>query len=412
MIYHFGDCVLDAERYELRRAGAVVAIEPKVFQVLVYLIQHRDRVVTRDELLEYCWSGTFVSESALTQCLARARKAVGDHRGGPPLIKTVHGQGYRFVAPLLNTSPQCPPPSEVHQAPRDLHTPQVGTPLAEHRSLTVLCAEFVGVSGLADHLDAEELHAIEQASHTTCTEVIHGFEGYIVHYLSAGLVAYFGHPQAHEDDVQRSIRAGLRMVQTLQNRPTASAEQTVSAERRLTVRLGIHTGPVVVGEIGGGRHDPLAVGETLTIAARLKDLAEPGMVVISATTARLVEGYFLWQEKDVPPLPGGDQGRVAYDVLGASEARSRLDIVVKQRRLTPFVGREAEMAVLRERWEQVKEGMGQVVLLHGESGIGKSRLIWWHITTRKPASQRRPWHTGSGLASALSSVRPTRKPPS
>jgi len=128
MIYHFGDCVLDAERYELRRAGAVVAIEPKVFQVLVYLIQHRDRVVTRDELLEYCWSGTFVSESALTQCLARARKAVGDHRGGPPLLKTVHGQGYRLVAPLLNTSPQLPQSSEVHQAPRDLHTPQVGTP--------------------------------------------------------------------------------------------------------------------------------------------------------------------------------------------------------------------------------------------------------------------------------------------
>src|SRR5262249_24855069 len=197
----------------------------------------------------------------------------------------------------------------------------------------------------------------------------------IAHYLGDGVVAYFGHPQAHEDDVQRSIRAGLRIVQTLQNRHTASAEQTVSHELRLTVRLGIHTGPVVVGEIGGGRHDPLAGGDTLTIAARLKDLAAPGMVVISAITARLVEGYFLWQEKAVPPLSGDDQGLVAYDVLGESEARSRLDIVVKQRRLTPFVGREAEMAVLRERWEQVKEGMGQVVLLHGESGIGKSRLV-------------------------------------
>ena len=276
---------------------------------------------------------------------------------------------------LPPASPQGPLPSEAYQAPPDTHLLPVGTPLAEHRSLTVLCAEFVDVARLADHLDTEELHAVVQASHATCTEVIHGFEGYIAHYLSDGLVAYFGHPQAHEDDVQRSIRAGLRMVQTLQNQHTASAEQTVSTERRLTVRLGIHTGPVVVGEIGGGRHDPLAVGETLTIAARLKDLAAPGMVVISATTARLVEGYFLWQEKAVPLLPGGDQGRVAYDVLGESEARSRLDIVVKQRRLTPFVGREAEMVVLRERWEQVKEGMGQVVLLHGESGIGKSRLV-------------------------------------
>src|SRR5262249_9470703 len=183
MIYRFGDCVLDEERYELRRAGAVVALEPKVFQVLLYLIQHQDCVVTRDELLEHCWPGTFVGESALTQCLARVRKAVGDHRGRPLMIKTVHGQGYRFVAPLLMASSQLPQPSEAHQASRDIPLPQVGTPLAEHRSLTVLCAEFVDVARLADRLDTEELHAVVQASHTTCTEIIHGFEGYIAHYL-------------------------------------------------------------------------------------------------------------------------------------------------------------------------------------------------------------------------------------
>jgi DNA-binding winged helix-turn-helix (wHTH) protein len=128
MIYRFGNCILDEERYELCRAGTVVAIEPRVFQVLLYLIQHQDCVVTRDELLEHCWPDTFVSESALTRCLARVRKAVGDHRGGPPLIKTVHGQGYRFVAPLLAASSQLPPPSEAHQAPLDIHTPQVGPP--------------------------------------------------------------------------------------------------------------------------------------------------------------------------------------------------------------------------------------------------------------------------------------------
>ena len=109
--------------------------------MLVYLIRHQDRVVTRDELLEHCWPGTFVSESALTQCLTRVRKAVGDHRDGPPLIKTAHGQGYRFVASLLTASAQLPQPSEAHQAPRDIHTPQDGSPLAEHCSLTVLCAD-------------------------------------------------------------------------------------------------------------------------------------------------------------------------------------------------------------------------------------------------------------------------------
>src|SRR5205814_1650167 len=111
MVYYFDDCILDEEHYELRRAGAVVAIEPKVFQVLVYLIQHRDRMVTRDELLEHCWPGMFVSDSALTQCLTRVRKAVGDRRGGPHMVKTVHGQGYRFVVPLLTDPGSAAPPS-------------------------------------------------------------------------------------------------------------------------------------------------------------------------------------------------------------------------------------------------------------------------------------------------------------
>src|SRR5215471_3024705 len=115
MVYYFGECILDAERYELQRAGAVVAVEPKVFQVLVYLIEHRDRMVPRDELLEHCWPGTFVSEAALTQCLARVRKAVGEQRGGPLLIKTVHGHGYRFVAPLLLAQGAVAPSYEASQ---------------------------------------------------------------------------------------------------------------------------------------------------------------------------------------------------------------------------------------------------------------------------------------------------------
>src|SRR5262249_40574382 len=98
-------------------------------------------------------------------------------------------------------------------------------------------------------------------------------------------------------------------------------------------------------------------------------------VVVSATTARLVEGYFRWQAKAVPPLPGEPQGLAAYDVLGESAVRSRLEVVAQRHGVTPFVGREAEVAGVRERWEQVKEGMGQVVLLHGEAGIGKSRLV-------------------------------------
>src|SRR5262249_19686966 len=133
--------------------------------------------------------------------------------------------------------------------------------------------------------------------------------------LSDGLVAYFGHPQAHEDDVQRSIRAGLRLVEALRQQSTAAVQGPG------TVRIGIHTGPVDGGESGGGRHDPLAVGGTLTIAARLKDLAAPGTVVISATTAQLVEGYFLLQTREVPPagkVVGAAGGAESEPAMAAS----------------------------------------------------------------------------------------------
>jgi class 3 adenylate cyclase len=202
------------------------------------------------------------------------------------------------VEPLPLASSQLPQQSEAQQEHQDIHLPQDDTPVAEHRSLTVLCAELVNVACRADHGDAEALHTLVQAFHATCTEVIHAFEGSIAHYLSDGVVAYFGYPQAHEDDVQRSIRAGLRLVDVLQQRPPTAAQGPG------TVRIGIHTGPVVVGESRGDGRAPLAVGETLSVAVRLKELAAPGRVVVSATTARLVEGYFRWQAKAVPPLPG------------------------------------------------------------------------------------------------------------
>src|SRR5215471_20549679 len=143
MVYYFGECILDAERYELQRAGAVVAIEPKVFQVLVYLIEHRDHLVTRDELLEHCWPGTFVSDAALTQCLTRVRRAVGEQRGGPLLIKTVHRHGYRFMAPLLTdpgcaASPTGPSPLQAHVEPPPVASvllPQPSEVLPAHRDI-------------------------------------------------------------------------------------------------------------------------------------------------------------------------------------------------------------------------------------------------------------------------------------
>jgi DNA-binding winged helix-turn-helix (wHTH) protein/class 3 adenylate cyclase len=331
MLYHFGDVTLEEECYELRRGSDVVALEPKGLQVLRYLVQQRNRVVPREELFAQCWPGTFVSDGALTRCLARIRKALGAGQDGSPMIKTVHGQGYRFVAPLTGVPSAAAPRSGASQdqpppAPVPLPTPPSPQPSAdpdtldaprptprrpagaERRVLTVLCCALV--DPYAGQRDPEEVQAVVQDYHRICTEVIHGLEGTIAHYLPDEVIAYFGYPQAHDDDARRGTRAGLQLVAAL------GAQVAGAADHALTVRIGVHTGLAVVSEPGGHRPGLLAVGETPALAACLKDWAAPGTVVISAATARLVAGYVTWEETALPQHAAEDAGQRAYQVLG------------------------------------------------------------------------------------------------
>ena len=402
MRYCFGAYVLDMLCYELQRAGVPQALRPKAFAVLAYLLAHRDRVVTKQELLEQVWPGQFVEETTLASCIMEVRRALGDSGPTPQLVQTVRSRGYRFVAPvreepLGNAPPPGSSPAEALRAaappslavgemppgapsvavalaqpaldqtlPAPVPVPHRAAPAAERRSLTVLWCALV--DPLTPHRDLEEVQALVRTFHTACTEVIHGLEGTIGQYLSDAVVAYFGYPQAHDDDPQRSIRAGLRLMDALRER---AAEFAVGS---CTVRVGIHTGPAVVGALGGDRQALLAIGETPALAARLQALAPLGSVVISAATARLVEGYFPWQEIAIAPGAAQDAPRTAYHVLGDSAAQTRLEVVT-QRVRTPFVGREVERTLLRERWVQATDGLGQVVVLSGEAGIGKSRLV-------------------------------------
>ena len=195
-------------------------------------------------------------------------------------------------------------------------------------------------------------------------------------------------PLAHEDDAQRAVRAGLGMVEAL-----GQLNTRLTQERgvQLAVRLGIHTGLVVVGEIGGGtRQEQLALGETPNLAARLQGLAAPNTLVISATTFHLLGGFFACQPLGTPPLKGQAQPLAVYRVLYESMARSRLE-AVGSTGWTPLVGREQESGLLRERWAQVKEGVGQVVLLSGEAGIGKSRLV--QVLQEQVAAEPQAWLT-------------------
>jgi predicted ATPase len=202
------------------------------------------------------------------------------------------------------------------------------------------------------------------------------------------LLAYFGYPLAHEDDAQRAVRAGLGMVEAMgQLNTRLERERGVS----LAVRLGIHTGLVVVGDVGGGaRHEQLALGETPNLAARLQGIAAPNTLVVSAATVPLLGGFFACQSLGTHLLKGFVQPLEVYQVLYESTARSRLE-AIGSAGLTPLVGREQEVALLREHWAQVKDGLGQVVLLSGEAGIGKSRLV--QVLKEQVATEPQAWLT-------------------
>src|SRR5262245_50558458 len=276
-----------------------------------------------------------------------------------------------------------------------------GTAEAERRQLTVLFCDLVDSTLLARQLDPEDYREVVRAYQATCADVIQRFDGYIAQYLGDGLLVYFGYPQAHEDDAQRAVRAGLEMLDAL---AALQVRLVVDTGVRLAVRLGIHTGLVVVGTMGaGGRQEQLALGDTPNVAARLQGLAAPDTVVVSDATWRLVQGYFAGDALGPQTLKGVETPVQVYRVLGTSGAQSRLD-VVSSRGLTPLVGREAEVTLLRERWAQARDGLGQVVLLSGEAGIGKSRLVQVlqeHIATEphtrlewrcSPYAQQSPLH--------------------
>src|SRR5262245_50069156 len=308
---------------------------------------------------------------ALKEDLIYAKKLAVDEDGRVLVwtggAETLPAYALPPVQPGAQAQPQAGQTPQRAPAPSVPHTPE-----AERRQLTVMFCDLVDSTALARQLDPEDYREVVHAYQATCATVIQRFDGTVAQYLGDGLLVYFGHPQAHEDDAQRAVRAGLGMLDAL-----APLQVRLAAEKglHLAVRLGIHTGLVVVGAVGtGGRQEQLALGDTPNVAARLQGLAAPDTVIVSDATWRLVQGYFAGHDLGLQTLKGVETPVQAYRVLGTSGAQSRLD-VVSPRGLTPLVGREAELALLRARWAQARDGLGQVVVLSGEAGIGKSRIV-------------------------------------
>jgi class 3 adenylate cyclase/predicted ATPase len=237
---------------------------------------------------------------------------------------------------------------------------------AERRQLTVMFCDLVGATAVSTMLDPEEMRELIRAYQDACAKVIARFEGHVAQYLGDGLLVYFGYPQAHEDDPRRAVRAALEIAEAIER---ANLRPRPDATERLAVRVGVHTGIVVVGEIGDARrHEHLALGETPNLAARLQELAAPGTVAVSDATHRLAESAFHWSDLGARTVKGFTQAQRVWRPI-RELGRSRLAPAD-----APLIGRDGEMSLLRQRWEQAQRGDGQVVLLTGEPGIGKSRI--------------------------------------
>ena len=257
--------------------------------------------------------------------------------------------------------------NEIAQAPSapSLAPPAGTTPSeAERRQLTVMFCDLVGSTKLSTELDPEDMRDVIRSYQDACAGVVKRYEGFVAKYMGDGVLVYFGYPTAHEDDAERAINAGLGIVEAVKQ-----------LEGDLAVRIGIATGMVVVGDIVGEgvSREAAITGETPNLAARLQGTAAPDTVVISETTRTLAGDLFELSELGGHDLKGFADPVQMWSIVGPRTTESRFD-ASHGGRLTPFVGREHEIALLVDRWERVKEGEGQIVLLSGEAGIGKSRI--------------------------------------
>jgi class 3 adenylate cyclase/predicted ATPase len=265
------------------------------------------------------------------------------------------------------------PTESLPNEPIAVPAPARSAPDAERRQLTVMFCDLVGSTDLSGKLDPEDLRDVVRAYQETAAGVIARYEGHIAQYLGDGLLIYFGFPVAHEDDAQRALYTGLGIPEAM---ATLNTRLEADYGVELAVRIGIHTGPVVVGEMGGGgRHENLALGETPNIAARLEGLAQANTTVISPVTAQLVQRAFIIEALGPHELKGVAEPMMLYRVCSPREAEHDGHAALLAGRFDALVGRDEEIGLLVRRWDQSQEGFGQVVLISGEAGIGKSSLV-------------------------------------
>jgi class 3 adenylate cyclase/predicted ATPase len=278
------------------------------------------------------------------------------------------GDRKRFIKAInarAGNSPAARVTSEVREPPSD--HPTMGG--AERRHLTVMICDLVNSTALASRLDPEDMATVIDAYQAACARITLAFDGFLADFRGDGILAYFGYPRAHEDDAERTVRAALDIAAVV-------ARLKTPAEENLSVRIGIATGLVVVGDRGGegALREHTVIGDTPSLAARLQALAEPGTVVIAETTRRLLGDLFRLSDLGHHKVKGIAEPIAAWAVDGVSASQSRFE-AIHAAGLAEFIGREDELDFLLERQRLAWKGEGQIVLISGEPGIGKSRLV-------------------------------------
>jgi class 3 adenylate cyclase len=299
----------------------------------------------------------------------------------------------RAIAELAGASPTSPQPALTEPKPQDT---------AERRQVTVMFSDLVGSTALSARMDPEDLREVISGYQKCVAETVQRFGGFVAKYMGDGVLIYFGYPQAHEDDAERAVRAGLQLVTAVGGLKTHAALQT---------RVGIATGLVVVGDLigSGAAQEQAIVGETPNLAARLQGVAEPNSVVIAESTRRLVGNLFELDDLGAHVLKGISGPLRAWAALGPASVEGRFE-AFHATGLTELVGREEELDLLLRRWSRANTGEGQVVLLSGEAGIGKSRLtaaLLERLATEPHTRLRTfcsPQHTGSALYPSIGQI--------
>ena len=406
-IIEFGRFGILPHRRQLLAAGRPIRLGGRAFDLLLALLEAPGAVVGKDELLSRIWPGRIVEENRLQSEIWALRKALGADRD---LIRTVAGRGYQFTgeihelgagvnarqvaAPLAvpaSPSPATNPSENVsepigREATLSEVTDQVtqvarqqplesaeGTRVTKHdaaerRQITAMSCEAIGVAARADGIGLEDLHEAIVAFQRCLSEIVGRHSGFVASRLGNSALVLFGYPAAHEHDAERAIHAGLELC---------AAVRTLSpdADVPMRCRVGVATGMVIVGDLVGAGEvaDHGIVGDTPDLAVRLQSSAQPDTVTIEPTTWRLIGNLFDCHELGALDTNNDTELIRRWLVLGKSAVASRFE-ALRGSKLTPLVGRDEEIDLLLRRWARAKAGDGQIVLVSGEAGLGKSRI--------------------------------------